>query len=328
MLRRQLALLHHRGPDDTGSRSIRITLSVTRGSRSSIPSSATSRSFPPTASSSSRTTARSSIISSCAKSWHAPATRFARRPTPKCSSPVIGTGAGRSCRGSTASSRSRSTTGAGGRCSARATRTARSRSSITSIAGASRSRRNAAPSRCCPDSAAKSIWSRSRISWRSNRCRSTARSIATSGSCRRDTGCVCRWQARGRAVFRIRAAATVRPRLRGGARAEIHELLRQSVKRTFRADVPVGIAALRRPRLVDGARDPARGASDGAARTFTIRNVDRSYDESAAAALLAIASGPGTPSSPRSRPSWRRSRRSCPRCSTSRRPIRASCRST
>jgi asparagine synthase (glutamine-hydrolysing) len=69
--------------------------------------------------------------------------------------------------------------------------------------------------------------------------------------------------------------------------AEIHELLRQSVRRTFRADVPVAL-------LLSGGLDSSMVLAilrevhpTVPLRTFTIRNVDRSFDESAAAALLA-----------------------------------------
>lgn len=68
---------------------------------------------------------------------------------------------------------------------------------------------------------------------------------------------------------------------------EIHLLLRQSVQRTFRADVPVGL-------LLSGGLDSSmvlailREVHPGVPlSTFTIRNVDRSFDESAAADLLA-----------------------------------------
>ena len=69
--------------------------------------------------------------------------------------------------------------------------------------------------------------------------------------------------------------------------AAIHDLLRQSVKQTFRADVPVGL-------LLSGGLDSSMVLAilrevhpSVPLRTFTIRNVDRSFDESAAAALLA-----------------------------------------
>ena len=68
---------------------------------------------------------------------------------------------------------------------------------------------------------------------------------------------------------------------------EIHDLLRQSVKRTFRADVPVGL-------LLSGGLDSSMVLAIlrevhpvVPLRTFTIRNVDRSFDESSAALLLA-----------------------------------------
>ncbi|HKC46283.1 MAG TPA: asparagine synthase (glutamine-hydrolyzing) [Gemmatimonadales bacterium] len=72
---------------------------------------------------------------------------------------------------------------------------------------------------------------------------------------------------------------------------EVHAQLRASVARTFRADVPVGL-------LLSGGLDSSlvlallREVHPGASlRTFTIRNLDRSYDESEAAALLAGAFG-------------------------------------
>ncbi len=249
-----------------GSRSIRISLSVTRGSRSSIPSSATSRSFPPTASSSSRTTARSTTISSCARSWRAPATRFARRPTPKCSSPAIGTGAGKSCRSSTASSRSRSTTGAAARFSARATRTARSRSSITVDGG-----RLAFSSECRTFALLPGF--RSEIDPASLVDFLALESLPFDRSIYRDVRKLPpgHWLSFADGKLEVAPYFESVPRATSGHAsgaaldAEIHELLRQSVKRTFRADVPVGLLLSRRPRLVDGARDPARGASDGAA---------------------------------------------------------------
>jgi len=68
---------------------------------------------------------------------------------------------------------------------------------------------------------------------------------------------------------------------------EIHDLLRQSVKRTFRADVPVGL-------LLSGGLDSSMVLAilrevhpTVPLRTFTIRNVDSSFDESSAAELLA-----------------------------------------
>jgi asparagine synthase (glutamine-hydrolysing) len=68
---------------------------------------------------------------------------------------------------------------------------------------------------------------------------------------------------------------------------EVHAQLRVAVERTFRADVPVGL-------LLSGGLDSSlilailREVHPALPlRTFTIRNLDRSYDESAAAALLA-----------------------------------------
>ncbi len=75
----------------------------------------------------------------------------------------------------------------------------------------------------------------------------------------------------------------------GEIQAEVLRLLRQSVKRTFRADVPAGL-------LLSGGLDSSlvlallREAYPALPlRTFTIRNVDSSFDESAAAALVANA---------------------------------------
>ena len=69
--------------------------------------------------------------------------------------------------------------------------------------------------------------------------------------------------------------------------AEVHALLRRSVMRTFRADVPVGL-------LLSGGLDSSmvlailREVHPAVPlATFTVRHVDRSFDESAAAALLA-----------------------------------------
>jgi len=69
--------------------------------------------------------------------------------------------------------------------------------------------------------------------------------------------------------------------------SEIHALLRQSIERTFRADVPVGL-------LLSGGLDSSmvlailREVHPAVPlRTFTIRNVDPSFDESAAGAALA-----------------------------------------
>jgi asparagine synthase (glutamine-hydrolysing) len=69
--------------------------------------------------------------------------------------------------------------------------------------------------------------------------------------------------------------------------AEVYELLRESVKRTFRADVPVGL-------LLSGGLDSTTVLAmlrevhpSVPVRTFTIRNVDRSFDESDAAAKVA-----------------------------------------
>jgi asparagine synthase (glutamine-hydrolysing) len=68
---------------------------------------------------------------------------------------------------------------------------------------------------------------------------------------------------------------------------EAHTLLRRSVMRTFRADVPVGL-------LLSGGLDSSsvlailREVHPGVPlATFTVKNVDASFDESAAAALLA-----------------------------------------
>ena len=70
---------------------------------------------------------------------------------------------------------------------------------------------------------------------------------------------------------------------------EVHAELRESVKRTFRADVPVGL-------LLSGGLDSSMILAilrevhpTVPLATFTIRNVDRSYDESEAAAALARA---------------------------------------
>jgi asparagine synthase (glutamine-hydrolysing) len=72
-----------------------------------------------------------------------------------------------------------------------------------------------------------------------------------------------------------------------GIDTEVHALLRRSVMRTFRADVPVGL-------LLSGGLDSSMVLAilrevhpSVPLATFTVRNVDRSYDESAAAALLA-----------------------------------------
>jgi len=69
--------------------------------------------------------------------------------------------------------------------------------------------------------------------------------------------------------------------------SEVHALLRRSVMRTFRADVPVGL-------LLSGGLDSSmvlailREVHPAVPlATFTVRHVDRSFDESAAAALLA-----------------------------------------
>ncbi|HXX85231.1 MAG TPA: asparagine synthase (glutamine-hydrolyzing) [Casimicrobiaceae bacterium] len=68
---------------------------------------------------------------------------------------------------------------------------------------------------------------------------------------------------------------------------QVHALLRVAVERTFRADVPVGL-------LLSGGLDSSLILAilrevhpTLPLRTFTIRNLDRSYDESAPAALLA-----------------------------------------
>ncbi|HVN34503.1 MAG TPA: asparagine synthase (glutamine-hydrolyzing) [Casimicrobiaceae bacterium] len=69
--------------------------------------------------------------------------------------------------------------------------------------------------------------------------------------------------------------------------AEVHALLERSVMRTFRADVPVGLllsGGLDSSMILAILRDvhPAVPLT-----TFTVRNIDRSFDESEAAALLA-----------------------------------------
>ena len=73
----------------------------------------------------------------------------------------------------------------------------------------------------------------------------------------------------------------------GELEEEVHALLRVAVERTFRADVPVGL-------LLSGGLDSSlilailREVHPSLPlRTFTIRNLDPSYDESAAADLLA-----------------------------------------
>jgi asparagine synthase (glutamine-hydrolysing) len=71
------------------------------------------------------------------------------------------------------------------------------------------------------------------------------------------------------------------------AEAQVHALLREAVKRTFRADVPVGL-------LLSGGLDSSMVLAllrdvhpSVPLATFTVKNVDRSFDESEAAALLA-----------------------------------------
>ena len=73
------------------------------------------------------------------------------------------------------------------------------------------------------------------------------------------------------------------------ARDEVHVLLREAVRRTFRADVPVGL-------LLSGGLDSTmvlailREVHPGVSlRSYTVRNVDPSFDESAAAAAVADA---------------------------------------
>jgi asparagine synthase (glutamine-hydrolysing) len=95
-----------------------------------------------------------------------------------------------------------------------------------------------------------------------------------------------RRQDRSCALFRVDARGAAASVPEASLDAEIHELLRQSVKRTFRADVPVGL-------LLSGGLDSSLVLAilrevhpSVPLKTFTIRNVDRSFDESAAAALL------------------------------------------
>ena len=105
----------------------------------------------------------------------------------------------------------------------------------------------------------------------------------------------CLRYARGKADVRryfesypMDAPATASP---GDTQEEVHALFRQAVERSFRADVPVGM-------LLSGGIDSTMVLAtlrevhpSVSLRSFTIRNVDPSFDESSAAAVVARAFG-------------------------------------
>ena len=244
--------------------STRSSRSATCASPSSTRSMAPSPSSPTTATSSLPTTARSTTTSSCATSCAREARRFARRRTRRFCSRATGTGAHACSTGSTACSRSRSTTRPVASSFARATRSGRSPST-----GCIRNRRFAFASECrafaCLPGFAAELDLASIADFLAFECLPFDRSIYRDVH-KLPPGHALRYRDGKVEIDRYFESVPARcarmPGRRGGARDRAPPPFGRAHLSRRR---PGRIALERRPRFVDGALVPARGASVGAA---------------------------------------------------------------